>query len=100
MRYIHTSHKTAAKKLENVKWTEDLTPEEIAQSDENTAQACDVVREVCGRKKIGDSLTRYALGLALCYPDNGLAIAERIGKMRKKECCVEDFGEKMDKVVG
>ena len=29
-----------------------------------------------------------------------LAIAERIGKMRKKECCVEDFGEKMDKVVG
>ena len=78
MRYIHTSHKTAAKKLENVKWTEDLAPEEIAQSDENIAQACDVAREVCGRKKIGDSLTRYALGLALCCPDNGLAIAERI----------------------
>ena len=85
MRYIHTSHKTAAKKLENVKWTEDLTPEEIAQSDENIVQACDVVREVCGRKKIGDSLTRYAFGLVLCYPDNGLAIAERIGKKRKKE---------------
>lgn len=33
MRYIHTSHKTAAKKLENVKWTEDHhTPEEITQS--------------------------------------------------------------------
>lgn len=71
MRYIHTSHKTAAKKLEKVKWTEDLTPEEIAQSDENIAQACDVVREVCGRKKIGDCLTRYAFGLVLCYPDKG-----------------------------
>lgn len=99
MRYIHTSHKTAAKKLENVKWTEDLTLEEIAQSDENIAQACDVVREVCGWKKIGDSLTRYALGLALCYPDKGLAIAERIGKMRKREWTMEEFGERLEMVV-
>ena len=38
--------------------------------------------------------------VSVVITDNGLAIAERIGKMRKKECCVEDFGEKMDKVVG
>ena len=100
MRYIHTSHKTAAKKLENVKWKEDLTPEEIAQSDENMAHACDVVREVCGRKGLSDSLTRYALGLALCNPDMGLALAERIGKMRKTDYTAESFEKRLEMVVG
>ena len=38
MRYKHTSHRTAAKKLENVKWTEDITQEEITQSHENISQ--------------------------------------------------------------
>jgi len=28
----------------------------------------------------------------MCNPDKGLAIAERIGKKRKKECGVEEFG--------
>ena len=95
MRYIHTSHKTAAKKLENVKWKEDLTPEEIAQSDENMAQACNAVREVCQRKILNETLTRFALGFALFNPEKWLAIAERIGKMKKKECGVEEFEERM-----
>ncbi|MBP5418968.1 MAG: tyrosine-type recombinase/integrase [Bacteroidales bacterium] len=100
MRYIHTSHKTAAKKLENIKWKEDLTPEEIAQSDDNISQAQNAIREVCLRKKLDESLTHFVLGYVTCYANNGQAIAEWIGRTRKREWTAEEFGERMEIVGG
>ncbi|MBP5418714.1 MAG: site-specific integrase [Bacteroidales bacterium] len=100
MRYIHTSHKTAAKKLENVKWKEDLTIEEIAQSDADITQISDLIRTVCQRKELSDALTRFAIGFATFHADKGQAIAEWIGKMRKKVWTAEEFWERMEIVVG
>lgn len=95
MRYIHTSHKTAAKKLENVKWEEDLSPEEIAQSDDNLTQVQDAIRSVCEHKKLNAELTRFTLGFAACHVDKAQTIVEWLGKMRKMECSVEELRKKM-----
>lgn len=99
MRYIHTSHKTAAKKLENVKWKEDLTPEEIAQSDDNISQAQNAIREVCLRKKLDESLTHFVLGYVTCYANKGQAIAEWMGKMRKTNYTIEAFEKRLEELV-
>ena len=98
MRYIHTSHKTAAKKLENIKWKEDLSPEEIVQSDENVSQISNAIRNACQQKNLSESLTRFAIGYAACHIDKGQAIAEWIGKMRKTDWTAEEFAEKMTSI--
>jgi integrase len=96
MRYIHTSHKTAAKKLENVKWKEDMTPEEIAQSDDNITQVSNAIREVCSRKGLSEALTRFAIGFASSYTDKAQRIVELIGKMRKKDWTIEGFEKRVE----
>lgn len=98
MRYIHTSHKTAAKKLENVKWKDVLTPEEIAQSDDNISQAQKAIREVCLRKKLDESLTHFVLGYVTCYADKGQAFAEWMCKMRKTNYTIEAFEKRLEKL--
>lgn len=100
MRYIHTSHKTAAKKLENVKWEEDLTTEEIAQSDDNISQVYDKVLNVCQRKKLSDALTRFTLGVAACNTDKGQLIVDWISKIRKTDYTIEAFGKRLEMLVG
>lgn len=99
MRYIHTSHKTAAKKLENVKWEEDLTNEEIAQSDDNISQICNEIINVCQRKNLNDTLTRFAVGVASCNIENGQLISEWIGKIRKTDYTIEQFGKRLEMLV-
>lgn len=99
MRYIHTSHKTAAKKLENIKWKEDLSPEEIAQSDENVSQISNTIRMTCQQKNLSEALTRFAIGFATCHIDKGQAIAEWIGRMRKRDWTAEAFEKKLEMVV-
>lgn len=100
MRYIHTSHKTAAKKLENVKWEEELTNEEIAQSDDNITQICNDIMDVCRHKNLSDALTRYALGVASCNLDKGQMIVEWIGKIRKTDYTIEGWGKRLKMLVG
>ena len=99
MRYIHTSHKTAAKKLENVKRKEDLTQEEIVQSDDNISQAQNAIREVCLRKKLDGSLMHFILGYVTCYANKGQAIAEWMGKMRKSDYTIEAFEKSLEELV-
>lgn len=100
MRYIHTSHKTAAKKLENVKWEEDLTNEEIAQSDDNISQICNEIINVCQRKNLNDTLTRFAVGVASCNIENGQIISEWIGKIRKTDYTIEAWGKRLEMLMG
>ena len=100
MRYIHTSHKTAAKKLENIKWKEDLSPEEIAQSDENVTQISNAIRMICQQKNLSEALTRFAMGYATCHIDKGQAIAELIGKMRKIDWTADTFEKRLEMGVG
>ena len=100
MRYIHTSHKTAAKKLENIKWKEDLTPEEIAQSDENVTQISSAIRKACQQKNLSETLTRFAIGYATCHVDKGQAIAGWIGRMRKREWTADTFEKRLEMGVG
>lgn len=100
MRYIHTSHKTAAKKLGNVKWEEDLTNEEIAQSDDNISQVYGKILDVCQRKKLSDALTRFTLGVATCNADKGQLIVDWISKIRKTDYTIEAFGKRLEMLVG
>lgn len=100
MRYIHTSHKTAEKKLETVKWEEDLTPEEIAQNDSIMENLCNDIREVCQRKKLSETITRFTLGVASCNLDKGQMIVEWIGKIRKTDYTIKDWGKRLEMFVG
>ena len=99
MRYIHTSHKTAAKKLENIKWKEDLSPEEIAQSDENVSQISNAIRMACQQKNLSEALTRFVIGYATRHIDKGQAIAEWIGRIRKRDWTAEEFGGEIGKNI-
>ncbi len=100
MHYIHTSHKTAEKKLEKVKWEEELTPEEITQEDNTMEKVCNDIREACQRKKLSDTLTRFTLGIASCNLDKGQLISEWIGKIRKTDYTIEAWGKRLEMLVG
>ena len=100
MHYIHSSHKTAAKKLANVKWEEDMTPEEIAQSDEAMTQTYESIREVCQRKRLSSVLTRFVIGFAVRNIDHAPMITEWIGKIRKTDYTIEAFEKRLEMVVG
>ncbi|MDO4462883.1 MAG: tyrosine-type recombinase/integrase [Bacteroidia bacterium] len=99
MRYIHTSHKTAAKKLEAIKWESDMTAEEIAQADNDLASMCDLVRAACEKKKLSQTLTRFTLGVVNCNVDKGQLIADWIGKIRKTDYSIEAFGKRLEMLV-
>ena len=99
MRYIHTSHRTAAKKLENINWKNELTPEEMAQSDANIAQVSDALYDVCQRKNLSNVLTNLALGFAVCNLDKSPMIIEWIGKIRKTDYTEESFEKRLEMVV-
>ena len=99
MHYIHSSHKTAAKKLANVKWEEDMTPEEIAQSDDAMTQTYESIRDVCQRKKLSSALTRFVIGFAVRNIDHAPMITEWIGKIRKTNYTIEAFEKRLEMVV-
>ena len=99
MHYIHTSHKTAEKKLEDVKWEDDLTPEEIAQADSDINKTCEEIRRACERKGVSSQLTRLALGIGACNADKGLLIAEWIGRIRKTDYTAEAWAKRLEMIV-
>lgn len=96
MRYIHTSHKTAEKKLGNIKWEDDLTPEETALADNTMKKVCNDIREACQRKKLSDTLTRFAVGVASCNIENGQLISEWIGRIRKTDYSMEAWSKRLE----
>lgn len=77
-----------------------MTPEEIAQSDDNMTQTYENIRAVCQRKKLSSVLTRFVIGFAVRNIDHAPMITEWICKIRKTNYTIEAFEKRLEMVVG
>ena len=77
-----------------------MTPEEIAQSDDNMTQTYENIRTVCQRKKLSSALTRFVIGFAVRNIDHAPMITEWICKIRKTNYTIEAFEKRLEMVVG
>lgn len=77
-----------------------MTPEEIAQSDDNMTQTYENIRAVCQRKKLSSALTRFVIGFAVRNIDHAPMITEWICKIRKTNYTIEAFEKRLEMLVG
>lgn len=77
-----------------------MTPEEIAQSDDNMTQTYENIRAVCQRKKLSSVLTRFVIGFAVRNIDHAPMITEWICKIRKTNYTIEAFEKRLEMLVG